>query len=98
MPYTQPHGLSPSAGDQEWKAVRVLIYPWPGGVYLALERRDGRGGAHRDVRLLGGPLELEHQLDPVGDISALLEAVAEAMLKAADRTQTGRRTATNSPA
>ena len=86
MPHTSSHDLQPSAGDQEWQALRLIIYPWPGGVYVALERRDGRGGSHRDTRLIAGPVQLEHELDANADLPALLRTVGRVLSETADRT------------
>jgi hypothetical protein len=77
----------PSAGEVEWQALRVIVYPWTGGVYLAVERRDGRGSSHRDVRVIGGPLELERTFDANAELPELLRTIAEALARAADRSE-----------
>lgn len=98
MPHTGTHSLQPSAGDQEWQALRLIVYPWPDGVYVALERRDGRGSTHRDTRLIAGPVELQEQLDANGDLPHLLRVVSRALAETADRTDRRGRTRTDSPA
>lgn len=98
MPHTSSHNLQPSAGDQEWQALRLIVYPWPDGVYVALERRDGRGSTHRDTRLIAGPIELERTFDANGDLDELLSTVAEALAQTSDRIRSGHRTRSDSPA
>lgn len=98
MPHTSSHNLQRSAGEQEWQALRVVIYPWPDGLYLALERRDGVGGSHRDTRLLAGPISTGHTFDAHSDLGDLLRAASKALADAADRTDRTGRARTDSPA
>jgi hypothetical protein len=98
MPHTGTHAQARSAGEVQWQALRAIIYPWPDGVYLALERRTGVGTTHRDERLLAGPVELPTELD-VDDLPSVLRACSAALARAADKMEPKRRrTGTDSPA
>ena len=74
---------SKSAGDQDWRALSLLIYPAPEGVVISLRARLGRGGSYRD-RVLG-TLHVDLGAAPdMSDLGACLLAASDALADAAD--------------
>lgn len=74
---------STSAGDVEWKAVVVIIYPVSDGVVVSLRARMGRGGTYSE-RVLGTTRVDLGESPDVGDIGAVLLAASDALAHASD--------------
>jgi len=76
---------SHSAGEHQWRSIKVHIGPGPAGALVNLYVRKHRGVALEHERRLGWLHVAAGSLADTGTVAGILRAAGESLLAAADR-------------